>query len=193
MADPDKSRSRQPAAKKPAAAPSRSMSRKPEMSESESPQGSVFDTQRISRLVELMKEHDLSEIDLRESRQRIRICRGPQEAPRAAYAPPPTAPAPAPSPPESRTSGGQASESANIVLIKSPMVGTFYSRPNPKAESYVKVGDRVDTSTVVCIIEAMKVFNEIPAEIRGKIVAVLANDGEGVEFDKPLFRVDTSG
>ena len=73
------------------------------------------------------------------------------------------------------------------------MVGTFYSRPNPKAEPYVKVGDRVDTTTVVCIIEAMKVFNEIPAEVRGKIVAILANDGEGVEFDKPLFKVDTSG
>ncbi len=84
-------------------------------------------------------------------------------------------------------------DAANIVVIKSPMVGTFYSRPNPKAEPYVKVGDRVDTSTVVCIIEAMKVFNEIPAEVRGKVVAVIASDGEGVEFDKPLFKVDTSG
>ena len=79
------------------------------------------------------------------------------------------------------------------MVIKSPMVGTFYSRPNPKAEPYAKVGDRVDTTTVVCIIEAMKVFNEIPAEVRGKIVAVLCEDGEAVEFDKPLFKVDTSG
>ena len=61
------------------------------------------------------------------------------------------------------------------------------------AEPYAKVGDRVDTTTVVCIIEAMKVFNEIPAEVRGKIVAVLCEDGEAVEFDKPLFKVDTSG
>jgi acetyl-CoA carboxylase biotin carboxyl carrier protein len=73
------------------------------------------------------------------------------------------------------------------------MVGTFYSRPNPKAEAFVKVGDRVDATTTVCIIEAMKVFNEIPAELRGKIVAVLCEDGEAVEFDKPLFKVDTSG
>jgi acetyl-CoA carboxylase biotin carboxyl carrier protein len=73
------------------------------------------------------------------------------------------------------------------------MVGTFYSRPNPKAEPYVKVGDPVDATTVVCIIEAMKVFNEIPAEVRGRIVAVLCDDGEAVEFDKPLFKVDTSG
>lgn len=86
-----------------------------------------------------------------------------------------------------------AADVPGIVVIKSPMVGTFYSRPNPKAEPYVKVGDRVDTTTVVCIIEAMKVFNEIPAEVRGKVTALLCEDGEAVEFDKPLFKVDTSG
>jgi acetyl-CoA carboxylase biotin carboxyl carrier protein len=164
------------------------------MSEPEVSAGSVFDTDRITRLVELMKLHDLSEIDLRESRQRIRICRGPQEVARPAYGPPPPQPGPAlPAPPTQPAAAGPAAEGANIVVIKSPMVGTFYSRPNPKAEAYVKVGDRVDSSTVVCIIEAMKVFNEIPAEVRGKIVAVIASDGEGVEFDKPLFKVDTSG
>ena len=163
------------------------------MSEPEVRAGSVFDTDRITRLVELMKLHDLSEIDLRESRQRIRICRGAQEVVRPAYAPPPP-PGPAlPAPSSPPAAAGPAAEGANIVVIKSPMVGTFYSRPNPKAEPYVKVGDRVDASTVVCIIEAMKVFNEIPAEVRGKIVAVIASDGEAVEFDKPLFKVDTSG
>jgi acetyl-CoA carboxylase biotin carboxyl carrier protein len=163
------------------------------MSEPEPTAGSVFDTDRITRLVELMKHHDLSEIDLRESRQRIRICRGAQEVVRPPYNPavsPPPAHAAAA---ESRAPAAPPADGANIVLIKSPMVGTFYSRPNPKAEPYVKVGDRVDTSTVICIVEAMKVFNEIPAEVRGKIVAILANDGEGVEFDKPLFKVDTSG
>ena len=139
-----------------------------------------------------MQEHDLSEVDLRESRQRIRICRGPKEAPRPAYGPPPPPP-----PPSSPATGASAAKSppadaANIAVIKSPMVGTFYSRPNPKAEPFVKVGDRVDTTTVVCIIEAMKVFNEIPAEVRGKVVAVLCEEGEAVEFDKPLFKVDTS-
>jgi acetyl-CoA carboxylase biotin carboxyl carrier protein len=165
------------------------------MSEPEVSAGSVFDTDRITRLVELMKLHDLSEIDLRESRQRIRICRGAQEPVRPAYGPPPPPPpGPAlPAPSSQPAAAGPAADGANIVLIKSPMVGTFYSRPNPKAEPYVKVGDRVDSSTVVCIIEAMKVFNEIPAEVRGKIVAVIASDGEGVEFDKPLFKVDTSG
>jgi acetyl-CoA carboxylase biotin carboxyl carrier protein len=155
----------------------------------------VFEIERIRRLVELMKEHDLSEIDLRESRQRIRICRGPREAPRPHGPPPPPPPAAAPAPAAAAAPASPAApagDGPNIVLIKSPMVGTFYSRPNPKAEAFVKVGDRVDTSTVVCIIEAMKVFNEIPAEVRGRIVAILCDDGEAVEFDKPLFKVDTS-
>ena len=165
------------------------------MSEPKGSSDTVFEITRIRKLVELMKEHDLSEVDLRESRQRIRICRGPKDAPRVAYGPPP----PPPPPPAAAPAAGAAAtkaapaESANIALIKSPMVGTFYVRPNPKAEPYVKVGDRVDTTTTVCIVEAMKVFNEIPAEIRGKIIAVLCEDGEAVEFDKPLFKVDTSG
>ena len=72
------------------------------------------------------------------------------------------------------------------------MVGTFYSKSNPNAGPYVKAGDHVDPETTICIIEAMKVFNEIPAEIRGQIVAVLVEDEEPVEFGKPLFKVDTS-
>ena len=165
------------------------------MSESEPQESTVFEIERIRRLVELMKEHDLSEVDLRESRQRIRICRGPKEAPRASAPPPspalPAAAAPVPAS-TAQPSASQAADGPHIAVIKSPMVGTFYSRPNPKAEAYVKVGDRVDTTTVVCIIEAMKVFNEIPAEIRGQIVAVLVADGEAVDFEKPLFKVDTS-
>jgi acetyl-CoA carboxylase biotin carboxyl carrier protein len=163
------------------------------MSDTESSQPTVFETERIRRLVELMKEHDLTEIDLRESRQRIRICRGPKEPPRPAHSPPPPPPPPAHTasvvPPVTATTS--AADGPNIAVIKSPMIGTFYSRPNPKAEAYVKVGDRVDTTTVVCIIEAMKVFNEIPAETRGQIVVVLVADGEAVDFEKPLFKVDT--
>jgi acetyl-CoA carboxylase biotin carboxyl carrier protein len=167
------------------------------MSDSEPSRPTVFEIERIRRLVELMKEHDLSEVDLRESRQRIRICRGPREAPRAAYgspAPPPSQPAYVPAAPSASVApaASAADDGPHVAVIKSPMIGTFYSRPNPKAEPYVKVGDRVDTTTVVCIIEAMKVFNEIPAEVRGQIVAVLASDGEAVDFEKPLFKVDTS-
>lgn len=169
--------------------------RKNNMADSESVSGNVFDVDRIRRLVELMKEHDLNEIDLREERHRIRIQRGanvqmaaPQYIP-AAMPAPVAAPA-APAAPA--TAKGPAADGPGISIIKSPMVGTFYSRANPKANAFVKVGDRVDTNTTVCIVEAMKVFNEIPAEVRGTIVAVLVEDGESVEFDKPLFKVDTS-
>jgi acetyl-CoA carboxylase biotin carboxyl carrier protein len=191
MADAGKSRSLRPLAKKLPPGPSKKL-RKRAMSEKESTSGSVFEIERIRRLVELMEEHDLSEVDLRESRQQIRICRGPREASRPLYAASgsPTVSAAAAS--GASTAKGSSADAPHTAVIKSPMVGTFYSRPNPKAEPYVKVGDRVDTSTVVCIIEAMKVFNEIPAEVRGTIVAVLCDDGEAVEFDKPLFKVDTS-
>jgi acetyl-CoA carboxylase biotin carboxyl carrier protein len=90
------------------------------------------------------------------------------------------------------TPGQRVEDSPHIVLIKSPMVGTFYSRPTPEAEPFVRVGDHISSETTVCIIEAMKVFNEIPAEVSGTIAAVLVDDEEPVEFGKPLFKVDTS-
>ena len=166
------------------------------MSDSESSQGDVFDEQRLNRLVELMKEHGLREVELKNADQQIRICRGEMSAvpygpqyPAMGYPPPPPAAAPA-SPPAATSS---EPESDNIVVIKSPMVGTFYSKPNPNAPAFVKVGDHVEPETTICIIEAMKVFNEIPAEVRGKIVAMLVDDEEAIEFGKPLYKVDTQG
>ena len=193
------SSARQAAADAPAAKAAVKKPRKNIMAESESETvtGNVFDVERIRRLVELMKEHDLNEIDLRESRHRIRIQRGAavQYAAAPAYAAPPPMPTPAQTAPAPAAAGGGTSvamDGPGIVTIKSPMVGTFYSRANPKSNAFVKVGDRVDTNTTICIVEAMKVFNEIPAEVRGTIVAVLVEDGEAVEFDKPLFKGDTS-
>lgn len=151
---------------------------------------SVFDVDRVSKLVDLMKLHDLSEVELREGRQKIRICRGPREAPRMAAAPAPAAPLPANAP--AASAAPAPAESPHIVTFKSPMVGTFYSKPNPKAESYVRVGSKVEPSTIICIIEAMKVFNEIQADLRGEVVAILVQDGEAVDFEKPLFKIDTS-
>jgi acetyl-CoA carboxylase biotin carboxyl carrier protein len=149
----------------------------------------VFDLDRIVRLVELMKEHDLREVDLQEGEQKIRLARGGQEI---AYAPMTagTIASQQTSSSQASTQGTAAVDAANLKQILSPMVGTFYARPNPNAEPFVKVGDDVDTSTTVCIIEAMKTFNEIPAEIRGKIVAVLVEDGEHVDTDRPLFKVE---
>jgi acetyl-CoA carboxylase biotin carboxyl carrier protein len=150
----------------------------------------VFEIERIRRLVELMEQHDLSEVDLRQERQRIRLRRGatvePLTRPLSPAAAASTPPAPLVVP------GQRSDDDARLVLIKSPMVGTFYSRPNPDAQPFVRVGDRISSETTVCIIEAMKVFNEIPAEVSGTIVAILAEDEEPVEFGKPLFKVDTS-
>lgn len=160
---------------------------------SDSPTGpGVFDVERISRLVELMKEHNLREIDLREGEQGIRLCRGAQELVAAPVYASATVPAPiAPAVVAGGASSG-AVDGPHITIIKSPMVGTFYNRPNPKSEPFVKVGDHVEATTTVCVIEAMKVFNEIPAEIRGSIVAILVENEEAVDFGKPLFKVDTS-
>jgi acetyl-CoA carboxylase biotin carboxyl carrier protein len=162
-------------------------------SEPQSEKNDVFDVRRIRQLVQLMEQHDLSQIDLRHGQQRIRLRRGSEPvliAPPVPPAPPPASGPPA-APAAPAASPPAASEETNIVVIKSPMVGTFYGRPNPESEAFVKVGDAVTPETTVCIIEAMKVFNEIPAEVSGRIVAVLAEDEEPVEFGKPLFRVQT--
>lgn len=153
----------------------------------------VFDVDRIRRLVRLMEEHDLSEVDLRQSGERIKLRRGALAAPVAMQpmAAAPVAPVAAPVA-AAPTVAAPVGDGPNIVTIKAPMVGTFYGRPNPEAEWFVKVGSMIQPDTVICIIEAMKVFNEIPAEVRGKVVAVLCENEQSVEYGKPLFKVDTS-
>lgn len=157
--------------------------------------GDVFDVRRVRRFIELMNEHDLAEIDLRQADQRIRLRRGPEVVTMAAAAAPVAAvAAPAASAPKAAADGGAAAatpaaDDANAVIIRSPMVGTFYASSSPDAAPFVKVGDQVGPETTVCIVEAMKVFNEIPAECSGKIAAVLATSGQSVEYNQPLFRV----
>jgi acetyl-CoA carboxylase biotin carboxyl carrier protein len=156
--------------------------------------GDVFDVKKVRKFIELMNEHDLAEIDLRQGDQRIRLRRGPEAVAVSAM---PMA-APAASGPAAR---GAATEAAPIAapaddgkatLIRSPMVGTFFASPNPDSPAFVKVGDQIGPETTVCIVEAMKVFNEIPAECAGRVVAVLAQTGDPVEFNQPLFRVEPS-
>jgi acetyl-CoA carboxylase biotin carboxyl carrier protein len=93
--------------------------------------------------------------------------------------------------PEAQTLQPGAS-AANLVTIKSPMIGTFYRRPSPDKPNFVEVGDEVTTGKVVCIIEAMKLFNEIESEVQGKVVKILLEDSSPVEYDQPLFLVDPS-
>lgn len=157
----------------------------------------VFDLDLLRRLVELMKEHNLGEVDLQQDDQRIRLCgsapaqpaqaTGYSMAPVAVHQPVSQATASPALVPATETDG------AHITVIKSPMVGTFYSKPNPTSKDFVEVGSTVQNDTVVCIIEAMKVFNEIPAEMRGMVVQVLVRNEEAVDVGKPLFKIDTRG
>ena len=150
--------------------------------------GDVFDVRKVRRFIELMNEHDLSEIDLRQGDQRIRLRRGPETVTVAGAVRAMTTPAAAPASPKP---GGEAAatDDASSLIVRSPMVGTFYTAASPDAPPFVKVGDQVGPESTVCIVEAMKVFNEIPAECSGKIAAVLATNGQSVEYGQPLFRV----
>jgi acetyl-CoA carboxylase biotin carboxyl carrier protein len=114
-----------------------------------------------------------------------------QAAPVAA-APLPVAPvaAPAPAAPAAPSPAAPAEENSKLITIKSPMIGTFYRSPGPDKDVFVNVGDSVQKGSVLCIIEAMKLFNEIESEVSGKIVKVLVDDASPVEYDQPLFLVD---
>ena len=155
----------------------------------------VFNVDRIRRLIDLMNEYDLREVDLKQSEQQIRLVRGgvapvmaaPMMSLPSAAALPGAAAAGSAAAPAGEVDG------PHIAIIKSPMVGTFYTKSNPKAEPFVKVGSAVSADTTVCIIEAMKVFNEIPAEVRGTIVSILVENEQPVDFGRPLFKVDTRG
>jgi acetyl-CoA carboxylase biotin carboxyl carrier protein len=155
------------------------------MSAAENP-GDLFNVKKVRRLIELMKEHDLSEIDLKQADHRVRIKRGGEvittmAAPVArAAAAPAAADAPAREP----------AADARMLVIKSPMVGTFYKASGPDSAPFVKVGDRIGPEKTVCIVEAMKVFNEIPAGVSGQVVAILVENGAPVEFGQPLIKVD---
>jgi acetyl-CoA carboxylase biotin carboxyl carrier protein len=154
--------------------------------------GDVFDVRKVRRFIELMNEHDLSEIDLRQADQRIRLRRGPEMVTVAGAVPsvaPTTSAAPRPAGEAAAAAPAAAGEDANALYIRSPMVGTFYTTASPDSPPFIKVGDQVGPETTVCIVEAMKVFNEVPAECSGKIAAVLVTTGQSVEYGQPLFRV----
>lgn len=152
-----------------------------------------FNLEKIRELIGLMEQHGLTEIDLRHGDERWQLRRGPAEVVQMIPAPaygaipagaPPTAPAAPASPPAEAPSAAKDS-----VPIKSPTVGTFYAAAAPGDEPFVTVGSKVSPDTTVCIIEAMKVFNQIPAELNGTITQVLAKNGDAIEFGQPLFMV----
>jgi acetyl-CoA carboxylase biotin carboxyl carrier protein len=154
-----------------------------------------FDMRTVRALVALMGQHDLNEIDLQDGEQRIRLRRGAgmlsgpaASAPAAVVSN--AAPAPAARP---TTDSAAPAAGKKLIDIKSPTPGTFYAASSPDAPPYVKVGSKVTPTTVVCQIEAMKLFNEIPAECTGAVVEVLVENQQAVEYGQVLFRVDPAG
>ncbi len=155
-----------------------------------------MDIEHIKSLVELMVAHDLSRIELREGDTHILLRRGHAPVVSAASAnptfvhamPPPLAGAPASAAAE-HAPGAPGTAPAHEQYIRSPMVGTVYAAPDPESPPFAKVGDLVGPDTVVCLVEAMKVFNEIKAEVAGTITRVLFKNAQAVEFDQPLFAV----
>jgi acetyl-CoA carboxylase biotin carboxyl carrier protein len=146
----------------------------------------MIDIRKLKELVRLMVENELTEIDLHDQQETVTIKRGPdkntivQQQPVMAAPVATAAAAAAPAAPAE-------SADANLAAIESPMVGTYYNKPNPDAKNFVNVGDSIGPDTVVCIVEAMKVFNEIKAEQSGVIEKILVKDGDAVEFGQKMF------
>jgi acetyl-CoA carboxylase biotin carboxyl carrier protein len=164
-----------------------------------------MDLKEVKELIELVSEKGFAEFEIEHAGFRLHISRF-KEQPGAHTAPPPvippapqavvsaTAPVSVPATPPSAPSAPAASlapppPDAQLQVIKSPIVGTFYRAASPTAESFVRVGDQVEPDTVVCIIEAMKLMNEIQAEVRGEIVKILVENGQPVEYGQPLFEI----
>lgn len=150
-----------------------------------------MDIKEIHRLIELMNENDLLELELVEDSKKIRLKKKYDGGPRMIAAPMAAMPAPmaAPAAHAPAAAAPAAAAHAGTVQIKSPMVGTFYRSANPESPAYVEEGARVTPETTVCLVEAMKVFNEIRAECEGTIVAILVESGQTVEYGQPMFLV----
>jgi len=152
-----------------------------------------MDPKHLKRIVDIMNQNDLAEIEIEEEGLRLRlrkkegsVATGPVAAPSASPPAPPAAANPA-----SAEAAPAAEVGEGLHTITAPMVGTFYRSPAPEADSYVEVGRRINAESVVCILEAMKVMNEIKSECSGEIVKICVQNGEAVEYDQPLFVVKT--
>lgn len=149
------------------------------------------DLQKIQQIIEIMKKNDLVEVEIQHGDEKILLKRSGPVQPAitalpfvGASAPAGVSPAGAPA-----SQASEAKPASDLVEIKAPMVGTFYATPSPDSDPYVEVGAHVTEQTVVCIVEAMKVMNEIKAEIEGTVAEILVTSGQAVEYGQPLFRI----
>lgn len=150
-----------------------------------------MDIRKVKKLIELLESSDVAEIEIKEGEEAVRISRGSsvsQAAPAQYQQAPAQAPAPAAAAPvASEPAKTESAPTGNAV--KSPMVGTFYRAPSPTSSPFVEVGQHVKAGDVICIIEAMKMMNQIEADHSGVVEAILVNDGEPVEFDQTLVTI----
>jgi acetyl-CoA carboxylase biotin carboxyl carrier protein len=152
-----------------------------------------MDIRKVKKLIELLEESNIDEIEIKEGEESVRISRNGARAMTAHAAPMYTAPVapvppPAPAAPAAAAAQPVAAQPAGHIL-HSPMVGTFYRSPSPSSPAFVEVGQTVQVGDVVCIVEAMKMMNQIEADKAGKIAAILVDNGQAVEFDQPLFSI----
>ena len=165
----------------------------------------MIDIRKLKELVRLMVANDLTELDLRDEQQQVTVKRGSDQVPVIQQAPMAMAPAAVPAPAAAPTTAAPpaaapaatappdaADADEGLVPIESPMVGTFYDKPSPEKPSFISVGDSVGEDSTVCLIEAMKIFNEIKAETSGTIEKLLVSSGDPVEFGQPLFMIRPS-
>lgn len=151
-----------------------------------------MDIKLIKQVVDLMKRSDISEFEFEEDGFKLRLSSQSAQAPQVIQtAPAPQAVAPAPAA-ATEPAAAPAAEEKGMLVIKSPMVGTFYRASSPESPAFVDVDAKVTADSIVCIIEAMKVMNEIQAELGGTITEVLVENGEAVEYGQPLFKVKTA-
>ena len=145
---------------------------------------------KLKEIVELMKENDLTEVEIEQEGMKVKVTRGTYGAIQQVV----TAPTLGGGKPElvqqEHAGEGSSPEKSNLKEVKAPMVGTFYRAPSPEVEPYVEVGDTVRKGDVLCIVEAMKLMNEVKAEFDGKIVEIIAGNTEPVEFGQTLFLVE---
>ena len=151
-----------------------------------------MDIRKIKKLIELLEESGIEELEICEGEESVRISRGGRQAaaPAQYYAAPQPAPVAAPAAaPAEPAAAPAAAEAPSGHMVRSPMVGTFYRSPAPGAPMFAEVGKKVQAGDVLCIVEAMKMMNQIEADKSGTIDAILVEDGEPVEFDQPLFSI----
>lgn len=149
-----------------------------------------MDIRKVKKLIELLEESGLDELEIREGEESVRISRNSQRAQMMAAAPIMQAAAPAPVAAEAvKAQDAPASREPDGHQVRSPMVGTFYRAAAPDAAAFVQVGQKVQAGDVLCIIEAMKMMNQIEADKAGTISAILVEEGEPVEYNQPLFAI----